>query len=58
MKTFNVTITAKVTKTIRVTADNADEASDIANSVFDVAYQEDTPENYRQEVENVEQVED
>jgi hypothetical protein len=35
-KTYDVTIEARVTKTIRVQADSEDEAQEIAHEIFDV----------------------
>ena len=38
MKTYDVTIKATVTKTIRVTSDNIDSAEETANEMFNVGY--------------------
>jgi len=56
MKTWEVTIEAKVTKTYTVDAENEDEATETAHSIFSVL-NDDTPENYDEETLEVVEVE-
>ena len=49
MKTYNITIRATVTKTIRVQADSRAEAIETANDAFDVA-EDHNDENYEQDL--------
>ena len=49
MKTYRITIRATVTKTIRVQADNEQDAIELANEEFDVA-NDHNDENYEQDM--------
>ena len=49
MKTYNITIRATVTKTIRVQAENEQDAIELANEEFDVA-NDHNDENYEQDL--------
>ena len=54
-KKYDVTITATVTKTIRVIAKNEDEAVEEANGIFSVL-NDDYNERYNQEIDGVKEV--
>jgi hypothetical protein len=56
MKTYDVTITATITKTIRVTADYEEEAAEIAHNLFTVEC--DGDEKYAEDMENIVEVEE
>jgi hypothetical protein len=56
MKSYDVTITAIVTKTIRVKAKSEDEAVELAQGSFDVGTQEGVSEKYEERVDDVEEV--
>lgn len=49
MKTYRITIRATVTKTIRVQAENEQDAIELANEEFDVA-NDHNDENYEQDL--------
>ena len=49
MKTYEVTIRATVTKTYEVRAVNEESAEDLANDMFDVAYEGGIPDKYTQD---------
>lgn len=55
MKTYDVTIRATVTKTIRVQAENEDTAYEIAHEAFSVCDSSDD-ERYDQETEAIEEI--
>ena len=55
MKTFEVQVTATITKWLRVEAEDEDEATDLAYEGFDC--QPSVTEKYWQEVESVEEIE-
>lgn len=55
MKTFDVTIRAVVTKTYRVSAEDAIKASEEAHQIFSVL-NDDTDETYEQDTLDVEEV--
>ncbi len=56
MKTYDVTITATVTKTIRVEAENEHNATDLAHQVFSVDAETGTDERYSEHTDNVREV--
>ncbi len=56
MKTYQVTITAKVTKTIQVTAVNEQEAIEMAHGEFTVSSENGEPERYSEETDNVKEL--
>lgn len=53
MPTYNVTILARVTKTLTVEADNEQAAVEMAHEGFSVLPEDDTPEDYDEETVNV-----
>jgi hypothetical protein len=53
MPTYDVKITARVTKTIRVEADTEEEATEQAHQEFTVAPEDGIDEKYDQETESV-----
>jgi hypothetical protein len=55
MPEFDVTITAKVTKTLRITADNEDDACEFAHEQFNVN-SDGLPEKYDQDTDRVVEV--
>ena len=55
MKEYDVTITATITKTIRVEADTEEEATDTAHQIFTVQ-SDGTPEKYDQDTVLCEEV--
>ena len=55
MKEFDVTITATITKTIRVEADTEDEATEQAHQIFTVT-NDGGPEKYDQDTVDCEEV--
>jgi hypothetical protein len=55
MKTYDVTITAQITKTYRVEANSVEGAHEAANEIFSVLC-DDVDENYDQETLDVEEV--
>ena len=52
MPLYDVTITARITKTLRVTANNEDDACEMAHQEFDIMC-DDLPENYTQDTDMV-----
>lgn len=56
MKTYDVTITATITKTVRVEAENEDKAFIFANESFSVLPDE-WAEKYTQDVDDIQEVE-
>jgi len=56
MKQYDVTITARVTKTLRVEADNEQDACEFAHQEFTVA-SSDLPERYNEDTDCVREVE-
>jgi hypothetical protein len=56
MKSYDVTITAIVTKIIRVEAKSEDEAVELAQGSFDVGTQDGVPEKYEEHVDDVREV--
>ena len=56
MKQYNVTIRAIITKTLRVEAENEDEATQQAHDRFSVL-NDDTDESYEQDCIDIEQAE-
>lgn len=57
MKDFDVTITAKVTKTLRVSAATPEEAGEIAHERFSVL-NDDNQEKYEQDTDKIQEVEE
>jgi type IV secretory pathway VirD2 relaxase len=53
MPTYDVKITARVTKTIRVEADTEEEATEQAHQEFTVAPEDGIDEKYDQETESI-----
>ncbi len=50
MKTYEITIRAKLTKTYTIEANSIEEAEATANDIFDIHNEPDVPENYEQEI--------
>ena len=55
MKQYDVTITARVTKTLRVEADNENAASDLAYQNFNVT-SDGLPEKYNEDIDYIVEV--
>lgn len=55
MKQYDVTITARVTKTLRVEADNEQDACEFAHQEFSVVSDQ-LPEHYNEDTDNVTEV--
>jgi len=53
---YDVTITAKITKTYRVEADDEEEAIETAHQIFSVVAEEGIEENYDQDTVDCEEV--
>lgn len=56
MKKYDVTIRAYITKTVRVEAENEDDAIDLAHQDFNYLPEKDVAEDYDEETMNVEEV--
>ena len=56
MKKYDVTIRAYITKTVRVEAENEDDAIDLAHQDFNYLPEKGVPEDYDEETMNVEEV--
>lgn len=57
MKQYDVTITARVTKTYRVTAENEDQADEMAHEVFSIL-KDAADEYYEQDTLDIEEIEE
>ena len=55
MKTYDVTIEARIIKTYRVESDSPDEAYELAHEQFTVE-NDDTPERYEQETIDIREI--
>ena len=58
MKSYDITVRAIITKTLRVEANTQDEAVEIAHDLFDLHYEDDIPEDYDEETLEIKEVED
>ena len=55
-RSYDVTIQAVITKTIRVEADTVDESYELAHELFDARFQDDYPERYEETTLNTVEV--